>query len=80
MSISGAGFGKGIPNFDESEEAKSDGPLKNKKTHIKFLNYNYKRLPLHYETNQISNLDVKLTFDVIQNPFLHTSQLLVQVL
>ena len=76
MSISGAGFGNGIPNFDESEEAKSDGPLKNKKTHIKLLNYNYK----NYETNQISNLDVKLTFDVIQNPFLHTSQLLVQVL
>ena len=31
MSISGAGFGNGIPNFDESEEAKSDGPLKIKK-------------------------------------------------
>ena len=43
MSISGAGFGNGIPNFEESEEAKSDGPLKIKKDN-KLLNYNYKRL------------------------------------
>ena len=27
ISISGAGFGNGIPSLDESEDAKSDGPL-----------------------------------------------------
>ena len=27
MSISGAGFGKGIPSFDDREDAKRDGPL-----------------------------------------------------
>ena len=42
MSISGAGFGKGIPNFDESEEAKSDGPLKIKKRYFQHEYYSGK--------------------------------------
>ena len=31
MSISGAGFGNGIPNLDDNEDAKRDGPLLSKK-------------------------------------------------